>query len=68
MQNSFEHLLKISDAALYAAKDAGHDRAVIGSAHQESTGGQRHETEHHATPSLHMIANGQLPLRDSCGP
>jgi diguanylate cyclase (GGDEF)-like protein len=58
MHSRFEHLLKISDAALYAAKDAGRDRAVIGSAHQESTSGERHETEHHATPSLHMIANG----------
>ena len=55
MSPKFEQLLTLSDEALYAAKDAGRDRAVIGT--KSGMARARHATEHHATPSLAMIAN-----------
>jgi diguanylate cyclase (GGDEF)-like protein len=55
MSPMFEQLLTFSDEALYAAKDAGRDRAVIGTT--SALAKARHATEHHATPSLAMIAN-----------
>jgi diguanylate cyclase (GGDEF)-like protein len=55
MSPMFEQLLTFSDEALYAAKDAGRDRAVIGTTSELAKA--RHATEHHATPSLAMIAH-----------
>lgn len=57
MSPRFEQLMKISDEALYGAKDGGRDRAVIGNTQPIKDSGKRHATEHHAIPSLSMIAN-----------
>jgi predicted signal transduction protein with EAL and GGDEF domain len=57
MSPRFEQLLKISDEALYAAKDAGRDRAIVGHSHPAQEGKGRHATEHPATPDLQMIAS-----------
>jgi len=57
MNPRLEQLLRIADEALYAAKDAGRDRAVIGSGRPVPDAAKRHATEHHAVPSLEMIAS-----------
>ena len=58
MTPRFEQLMRISDEALYGAKDAGRDRVVVGTAQQANEGKTRHATEHPAVPNLEMIANG----------
>jgi hypothetical protein len=50
--------MRISDEALYSAKDAGRDRVIVGTVQHAKEGRARHATEHPAVPNLEMIANG----------
>jgi 3-methyladenine DNA glycosylase/8-oxoguanine DNA glycosylase len=58
MTPRFEQLMRISDEALYTAKDSGRDRVIVGTAQEAKEGRTRHATEHPAVPNLEMIANG----------
>ncbi|MGC2028869.1 MAG: diguanylate cyclase [Steroidobacteraceae bacterium] len=58
MTPRFEQLMRISDEALYSAKDTGRDRVIVGTVQQANEGRTRHATEHPAVPNLEMIANG----------
>ncbi len=58
MSSRFEKLLKIADEALYRAKDAGRDRAVIGSAKAASSADTqtRRAYEHPASPNMKKMS------------
>ena len=56
MSPRFEQLLKIADEALYCAKEAGRDRAMIGAVKAGKEGAVRRTVEHPAVADLNAIS------------
>lgn len=58
MASRFEQLIRIADDALYRAKDAGRDRAVVGHPSNVEPRVLRHAVEHPAAVDVGRLANG----------
>lgn len=56
MRPRFEQLLKSADEALYCAKEAGRDRAIIGTVNAGKEGNARRTVEHPAVADLTAIS------------
>jgi diguanylate cyclase (GGDEF)-like protein len=56
MARQLEELLRVADEALYCAKDAGRDRAIVGTPVATAAHVARRPVEHPAMPDIHTIA------------
>jgi GGDEF domain-containing protein len=57
MSDRLEQLIRIADDALYTAKDAGRDRAVIGNPGNVVASVPRRAMEHPASVDIALVAN-----------